>query len=343
VVFLLDKRNQVRIPITGNDEYALAPILRLVRVSHDIEQATGLDGDDDLLESNTSILLEQCVLLGTPSERLDPRMLHECMPFVSRWRVDARATRRMTVDNPESEISVLCGIGVLHRVPGSKRYSVRYRVVGHTEYRYVQPVALCHNETHLRHRAVAHQRCLSHALVIDPEPDLVSEREDFFGNPTASFSMQRSHSHLSVTATSEVEVGSPKRPGQVPCLDSAASPPRCRWPGPSPNALAAPTRTTQSPIGPSDTQYRLQNRVEPPILHSLARLDDTIMDPKLTAEELSWLKNLDTDSPIKPEVPESIAARLVEQGLAIKLVEGGLQLTALGREQLRDSGGTKEL
>jgi hypothetical protein len=65
------------------------------------------------------------------------------------------------------------------------------------------------------------------------------------------------------------------------------------------------------------------------------------MDPKLTAEELSWLKNLDTDSPIKPEVPESIAARLVEQGLAIKLVEGGLQLTTLGREQLGDSGGTK--
>ena len=41
------------------------------------------------------------------------------------------------------------------------------------------------------------------------------------------------------------------------------------------------------------------------------------MDPKLTADDLSWLKKLDTDSPIKPEVPESIAARLVEQGLAI--------------------------
>ena len=65
------------------------------------------------------------------------------------------------------------------------------------------------------------------------------------------------------------------------------------------------------------------------------------MDPKLTAEELSWLKKLDTDSPIKPEVPEPIAARLVEQGLAIKLVEGGLQLTTLGREQLADSDGTK--
>jgi len=66
------------------------------------------------------------------------------------------------------------------------------------------------------------------------------------------------------------------------------------------------------------------------------------MDPKLTADDLSWLKKLDTDNPIKPEVPESIAARLVEQGLAIKLVEGGLQLTTLGREHLADSGGTKE-
>ena len=67
-----------------------------------------------------------------------------------------------------------------------------------------------------------------------------------------------------------------------------------------------------------------------------------VMDAKLTADDLSWLKNLDTDSPIKPEVPESIAARLVEQGLAIKLVEGGLQLTTLGREQLADSDATKE-
>ncbi|MDQ3775350.1 MAG: hypothetical protein M3461_13870 [Pseudomonadota bacterium] len=93
---------------------------------------------------------------------------------------------------------------------------MRYRLVHHTEYRYVQPVALCHNETHLRPWAVAHQRCLPHALVIDPEPDLVSEREDFFGNPTASFSMQRGHSHLWSRPRAEVEVGSPKRPGQVP-------------------------------------------------------------------------------------------------------------------------------
>jgi len=58
------------------------------------------------------------------------------------------------------------------------------------------------------------------------------------------------------------------------------------------------------------------------------------MDITLNAEELHWLQVLDTDSPIKPEVPAPIAEVLVRHGLAIKLVEGGLQLTALGRERL---------
>lgn len=61
------------------------------------------------------------------------------------------------------------------------------------------------------------------------------------------------------------------------------------------------------------------------------------MDAKLTSEELTWLKELDTVSPIKPEVPAPIAAALVERGLAIPLVEGGLQLTTLGRERLSES------
>ncbi len=93
-----------------------------------------------------------------------------------------------------------------------------FRVVHHTEHRYAQPVALCHNETHLRPRAAAHQICRSHVVAVDPEPDRISERVDFFGNPTAYFSVQRSHSCLSVMATSEVEVGSPGRTDGVPDL-----------------------------------------------------------------------------------------------------------------------------
>lgn len=58
------------------------------------------------------------------------------------------------------------------------------------------------------------------------------------------------------------------------------------------------------------------------------------MGTKLTDDERSWLKQLDTDEPTKPDLPEPVGTRLIELGLAIKLVEGGLQLTALGREEL---------
>ena len=63
------------------------------------------------------------------------------------------------------------------------------------------------------------------------------------------------------------------------------------------------------------------------------------MDAKLSEEELTWLRKLDTDAPVKPDLPAPISDRLVDEGLAIKLVEGGLQLTALGREYLTEASG----
>jgi hypothetical protein len=65
------------------------------------------------------------------------------------------------------------------------------------------------------------------------------------------------------------------------------------------------------------------------------------MDAPLTSEELDWLRQLDTDAPIKPELPAPIGKRLVDLGLAITLVEGGLQLTALGRERLSEAGSAR--
>jgi hypothetical protein len=54
----------------------------------------------------------------------------------------------------------------------------------------------------------------------------------------------------------------------------------------------------------------------------------------LTADELRFLKTLSTIEPVKPTVPAAVASRLIDLGFAITLVEGGLQLTALGRERL---------
>lgn len=61
------------------------------------------------------------------------------------------------------------------------------------------------------------------------------------------------------------------------------------------------------------------------------------MDAPLTPEERDWLEKLDTDAPVKPEAPAKIHKALVEKGLAIELVEGGLQLTTLGRERLENA------
>jgi len=58
------------------------------------------------------------------------------------------------------------------------------------------------------------------------------------------------------------------------------------------------------------------------------------MASKITPQELEWLSKLDTDAPVKPDLPGPIGDRLVQEGLAIRLIEGGLQLTALGRDYL---------
>ena len=62
------------------------------------------------------------------------------------------------------------------------------------------------------------------------------------------------------------------------------------------------------------------------------------MDENLNADELGWLKKLDTDDPVKPALPVQLAARLIALGLAIELTEGGLQLTDLGRVRLLRRG-----
>ena len=60
-------------------------------------------------------------------------------------------------------------------------------------------------------------------------------------------------------------------------------------------------------------------------------------EDKLTTAELRYLRSLSTIEPVKPELPKDVAARFVDLGLAITLVEGGLQLTDLGRERLQDT------
>jgi hypothetical protein len=58
------------------------------------------------------------------------------------------------------------------------------------------------------------------------------------------------------------------------------------------------------------------------------------MEDELTPSELDYLRSLSTIEPVKPDLPVEVAARFTDMGLVIPLVEGGLQLTALGRERI---------
>ncbi len=83
-----------------------------------------------------------------------------------------------------------------------------YRVIHKTEYDYSESVGLSYNEARLLPRCTANQFCRATGLVIEPLPTDYREREDFFGNRVAYFSIREPHQRFVVTATSEVQVES---------------------------------------------------------------------------------------------------------------------------------------
>ena len=81
-----------------------------------------------------------------------------------------------------------------------------YQATHTTHYTYQQPVAHCLSEVRLTPRTLARQRVLETRLSVHPEPAVLEQRDDYFGNRVATFSVFRSHDQLIATATSIVEV-----------------------------------------------------------------------------------------------------------------------------------------
>ncbi len=82
---------------------------------------------------------------------------------------------------------------------------MRFRVRHLTTYRYTEAVQLSHHAAHLRPRAVDGQRVGAAAVAIRPEPAVLHEGQDYFGNPTTFFTIQESHSTLEIESSFEVE------------------------------------------------------------------------------------------------------------------------------------------
>jgi transglutaminase-like putative cysteine protease len=85
---------------------------------------------------------------------------------------------------------------------------MRYQVHHTTQYRYHEPVTLCHNEAHLLPRSLSRQRCVDARIWVEPKPATYHERKDIFGNRVVYFSIEEPHTTLTVNALSEVQLSS---------------------------------------------------------------------------------------------------------------------------------------
>jgi transglutaminase-like putative cysteine protease len=81
-----------------------------------------------------------------------------------------------------------------------------YRVTHRTTYRYEEPVSASYGQMHLLPRTADGQTCHTTRMAIDPTPDDLRERIDYFGNRAAFYAIHSEHTSLTVTTTSDLAV-----------------------------------------------------------------------------------------------------------------------------------------
>jgi transglutaminase-like putative cysteine protease len=82
---------------------------------------------------------------------------------------------------------------------------MNYKVTHKTEYIYHEPVSLCHNIARLVPRTTEKQFCKSASISIIPQPEILNQYDDFFGNKVVYFAIEKEHKKLTVTVYSEIE------------------------------------------------------------------------------------------------------------------------------------------
>lgn len=87
-----------------------------------------------------------------------------------------------------------------------------YRIRHHTVYSYSEDVSLCHNLAHLLPRPAPRQLSRACQLLIQPQPEVLNDAVDYFGNPVTFFTLQEPHRELTITAQHITEVVPPAPP-----------------------------------------------------------------------------------------------------------------------------------
>ena len=71
---------------------------------------------------------------------------------------------------------------------------------------YAEPAATSHNLVHLKLREAPGQVVQRRDLLVQPQPESLTDNVDFFGNPVTSFAIFEPHNRLTITATSRLEI-----------------------------------------------------------------------------------------------------------------------------------------
>jgi len=88
---------------------------------------------------------------------------------------------------------------------------MRFRVRHITRYRYSARVSHCYNLANMVPRDTERQRCLKNRIVVSPTPSVTHKRNDYFGNKSFHFEIQKPHTELIITADSEVQINDTDR------------------------------------------------------------------------------------------------------------------------------------
>lgn len=97
---------------------------------------------------------------------------------------------------------------------------MRYHITHVTTYAYAEPVSLCQNVAHLAPRPSRRQAAEAPVLSITPDPAVIEDRVDYFGNPVCYFTVQEPHRELTVSVEHRVEVTPEPAPAHTPAWEA---------------------------------------------------------------------------------------------------------------------------
>ena len=89
---------------------------------------------------------------------------------------------------------------------------MNYRIRHETRYVYAEPTAVSYNEVRLTPLNLPSQSLINKKLAVDPHPAEVTERLDYFGNPTWFVAIDQPHNTMTVKVESHVRI---ERPADV--------------------------------------------------------------------------------------------------------------------------------